>query len=349
MSHELSFTNGRADFFELSDGVLTAWHQEGISLPRNAPLEVALAAGNLLYPVAKEPVFRQLADGSFLTCASGAVTVRSDRNLELGLVGADYSVVQNAEAFALLQPLLDNGSLRLETGGVLRDGADAWVLAQINLGIFPEELRDKLLQQAIAKYVLVRTNHTGRANASVTETDVRVVCANTLGMVEDGSFKSQAAVQHRGDAAGRLDKAFTLVLGGMVRRAQDFLARYEALQSLQLDAPSWQRRVMDVVQRDPRERADFDAKSPQADATVARYEEKRVELHRLWSEGDGHQGDGSAWEAYNGVAQAVDHNKELFPVRASRVRQLIPGGRLYGIKDAVFGSLLELAEEGATS
>lgn len=348
MSHELSFTNGRADFFELNkDGIVTAWHAEGIALPLDTPFEQALAAGNLLYPVEKRPVYYRLSDGNFEIAKTGAITVRTDRNLELGVVGSDYTVIQNAEAFALVQPLAENGALRLETGGVLRDGADAWVLAQINLAIFPDELRDQLLAAQIAKYVLVRTNHTGRANASVTETDVRVVCANTLGMVEDGQFKTQASIVHRGDAKARLDSAFSLILGGIVQRTQDFVARYRALQALILDEPTWQRQVMDVVQRDPRQRADFDAKSPLADSTVERYLEKRGALLATWFQGRGHVGDHSAWEAYNGVAEVVDHNAEVFPCRASRVRQLVPGGRLYAIKDDVFESLLKLTPEGA--
>jgi len=343
MSHELSFTNGRADFFELGEQ-LTAWHGEGIALPRTTSFAEALAAGHLLYPVEKLPVYRRNNDGGYDECTTGAVTFRPDRNAELGVVGADYTVIQNEQAFGLVQPLVESGDLRLECGGVLRDGADAWVLAQVNPATFPSEVEAGLVSAGIAKYLLVRTNHTGRANASVTETDVRVVCANTLGMVEDGDFRTQASVQHRGDASQRLEDCFKLVLGGIVQRTQDFLARYAALRTVKLDESTWQRRVMDVVQRDPRQRADFDAASPMADSTVQRYTEKREALFGLWTLGKGHVGDGSAWEAYNGVAEAVDHDPEVFPCRSSRVRQLMPGGRLYDIKDRVFESLLDVAQ-----
>jgi phage/plasmid-like protein (TIGR03299 family) len=342
MTHQLSYTNGRADFFELGEKV-TAWHNEGVALSQGTPFADALAAGNLLYPVEKQIVYRRTEKGDIL-CETGAVTVRTDKDIELGVVGADYSVIQNADAFAVIEPLLQEGSLRLECGGVLRDGADAWVLAQISLGIFPAEIQEQLLASSIGKYLLVRTNHTGRANCSVTETDIRVVCANTLGLVESGNFKSQASVQHRGDATGRVKTSLELVVGGIVERTADFLARYNALKAITLDEARWQTQVADVVQRDPRSFADFDAKSPQADATVARYEAKRNRIHALWTEGDGHTGDGSAWEAYNGVAQAVDHDTDIFGVRSSRVRQLVPGGRLYGIKDNVFKSLLQGTE-----
>lgn len=354
MSHELSFTNGRADFFEIGTH-LTAWHKEGVALPAGTPFADALAAGNLLYPVEKQLVYRMrpgvdpLAIGGvfsefFVPCVTGAVTVRTDRNAELGVVGADYSVVQNVDAFRMLEPLIDSNAIRLETGGVLRDGADAWVLAQVNLASFPDEVRDVLKDQ-IAKFILVRTNHTGRSNASVTETDVRVVCANTLAMVEAGSYRTQAQVVHRGDATARLNVAFENVLAGIVERTIQTVQRYEALQTRKLSDAEWNRRVMDVVQVDPRTLVDWDATGSRADLTVARYEEKRSRLRALWFEGRGHVGDGSAWEAYNGVVEAVDHDAKLFPVRASRVQQLLPGARLHSIKDRVFESLHALATE----
>lgn len=339
MAHELSFTNGVADFFEI--GERSAWHREGVALPVGTSFTDALAAGNLLYPVEKQTAYRKLSDGSVVALESGAVTVRTDTDKELGMVGADYSVVQNEKAFSLIRPLLEDGSLRLETGGVLRNGADAWVLAQINLTAFPSEISEKLHKEAIAKYLMVRTNHTARANASVTETDVRVVCANTLGMVERGDYRASASVKHRGDASGRLDVAFKLVLGGIVQRTSDFLSRYDALHSRILTEKEWQTLVMDKVQGDPRTFADFDPKGSHSDSVVARYTEKRNALFNLWHNGKGHVGDNSAWEAYNGVVEAIDHNVgDLFPTRTSRARQLMPGGRLFSVKDEVYQSLL---------
>jgi hypothetical protein len=53
---------------------------------------------------------------------------------------------------------------------------------------------------------------------------------------------------------------------------------------------------------------------------VNRYERKANEITRLWTEGDGHIGDHSAWEALNGAVQALDHDRDLFPTRAGSYR-----------------------------
>jgi hypothetical protein len=52
---------------------------------------------------------------------------------------------------------------------------------------------------------------------------------------------------------------------------------------------------------------------------------RRVELRRLWTAGEGHVGDHSAWEPYNALVQAVDHSETLFPVRGERTRSLLDG------------------------
>lgn len=347
MAHELNFTNGVADFFELGTQV-TAWHREGRALPTGTGLQVALASANMLYEVEKQNVYRYSEKHSspdhpiYDRCVTGAVTVRKDTNVELGVVGSDYAVLQNIDAFGMLEPLLDRGAIRLETGGVLRAGADAWVLAQINNAMFPDEVRS-VLQGEIAKYILVRTNHTGRAAASVTETDVRVVCANTLAMVEAGGFKTNASIQHVGEVTKRMQLAFEQILSGIIVRTMETARKYEALRTLQISEPLWESLVMETVQRDPRLAIDFKADSIQAEAVVARYEAKRDALKHLWHHGRGHKGDSSAWEAYNGVAEAVDHRSDLFPVRSTRVQQLMPGGRLHDIKERVFNSLMEVA------
>ena len=56
--------------------------------------------------------------------------------------------------------------------------------------------------------------------------------------------------------------------------------------------------------------------------------------------GAGHVGDHSAWEAYNSVAESVDHDETLWRVRGSRAESLLDGG-LLEVKDRVLTSLVE--------
>jgi hypothetical protein len=61
---------------------------------------------------------------------------------------------------------------------------------------------------------------------------------------------------------------------------------------------------------------------------------RRLRIKQLWTKGTGHTGDHSMWEAYNAVAESVDHDANLWRVRGSRTASLMDG-RLAGIKNRV--------------
>ena len=83
--------------------------------------------------------------------------------------------------------------------------------------------------------------------------------------------------------------------------------------------------------------------TPRQQTSLEKVEAKRARLTQLWTEGDGHTGDHSAWEAFNAVAQSVDHDDEIWKVRTQRTQQLTDGS-LYSTKNAVFATLLKAAK-----
>lgn len=73
----------------------------------------------------------------------------------------------------------------VETGGVLRDGADAWLLVRWDIDRFDPDVRDVFGKDGgILPYALVAANHSGRRGVLLGHTSIRVCCANTLGMAE---------------------------------------------------------------------------------------------------------------------------------------------------------------------
>ena len=102
--------------------------------------------------------------------------------------------------------------------------------------------------------------------------------------------------------------------------------------------------VLDVVSPDPRESKKFNPEAKLADLVVERHE-KRVELvTRLWTEGAGHTGDHSAWEAYNGAVEAIDHDTDIFPIRGGSWRtQSLLDGKLASLKEGVLAGVTDLS------
>jgi hypothetical protein len=66
---------------------------------------------------------------------------------------------------------------------------------------------------------------------------------------------------------------------------------------------------------------------------------RRDRLVDLRSKGDGHTGDGSAWEAYNAVTQSLDHDVHLWRTRGE-------GGRVDAALHGALGTKKDLVLVG---
>ena len=75
---------------------------------------------------------------------------------------------------------------------------------------------------------------------------------------------------------------------------------------------------------------------------LGRHQELALQRRRvqLWTEGAGHRGDHSAWEALNGAVQSLDHDRELWRTRGLRTQALLSGS-LATRKQRVLVSLVE--------
>ncbi len=347
MAHELHYTDGVADFFEVG-ARRSAWHRAGCLLPAAPTLDQAIEVAHQGYEVETVQTFREIdtPDGPVYRPSRAYITRRTDTGAELGVVSANYVPVQNRDAFRAIEPLLDAGVLALETGGVLRDGADAWLLGRFDLARFGPVCREVFADEVVP-YGLVAVNHSGRRGILLALTPIRVVCANTLGAAEtrttqgvDGSI----TVAHTGEAHAKVIAAAAQLFAAIVERHEVIARHYQLLKQTVLSPADFKALVLDVVAPDPRTHAQWTPDARMAESVVVRYERKRDEVTRLWHEGTGHVGDGSSWEAYNGAVEALDHRADLFPTRRGVYRTAsLLDGTLRDLKHRVLDSLLTFA------
>lgn len=333
MPGELDYSAiGQANVFVVGQ---SAWHREGTLLAKAPRYETALEVAGLDYKVVKVPAYRAstVPRGGHIRSDNAFLTVRTDRDTELGAVGSQYEPLQNREAFEMIRPLVDTGVLELETGGVLREGADAWLLGRFDIARFGPLVREVFTDE-IVPYILVANNHSGRRSARIAETPIRVVCANTLDLADQsmarGSGRS-VTVRHTRGATTRMIEATEELLSAIIERYEELAQQYQLLKDTTLEPTQFDVLVLDPVSPDPRRDPDWRPVNPQAEAALERTLRRRTELRRLWTDGAGHNGDLSAWEAYNGLVQAVDHDASLFPVRVDRTESLLDG-RLRDVK-----------------
>jgi len=268
--------------------------------------------------------------GMEIPISSHRAVVRSTDQRVLGVVGADYVPVQNREAFAFFDPLIEQGHAALESAGSLKEGKRVWVLARI-LGSGSEVSEG----DRIEPYLLVSTAHDGSRAVTVDFTAVRVVCWNTLGRAERPSdaARSGVRIRHVGDPAGALAQVSTFVDAARRTFALS-LEDWRAMRSRGIDANGLERYVTRVLRaEESREGLErelglvedrllslFPEEATQRIALLERAGELRAQLEsrprafedvaRLFEEGPGVAMAGATvYGAYNAVTHWIDHER----------------------------------------
>ncbi|MQA89329.1 MAG: DUF932 domain-containing protein [Gemmatimonas sp.] len=275
MPAELAYTDGTADFLEVGTG-RSAWHREGHLIPHGRELTIA-AALELIhgdYEVVRQPTFYAPDEAGIEIRQSrrAFLTVRSDTGQELGAVGPGYTVLQNRDAFRALEPLVDEGVVRLETGGVLRSGADIWMLGRFDIERFGLVVREVFADEVVP-FALFSNNHSGRRTACVALTPIRVVCGNTLGFAErrgDSGTDRMIKISHTGEAATKMVEAAETLLGGLIERFEAVARQYRRLKATRLPEYLFTRLVLDEVAPDPRWRPNFNPEARTAELVLRR-------------------------------------------------------------------------------
>lgn len=127
-------------------------------------------------------------------------TVRTDNDTVLGVVGKDYQIVQNRDAFSFFDSIVGGDGMLYETAGALGNGERIFITAKL-----PDYIRvgnDDLIE----KYLFLTTSHDGSGSITAAFTPIRIVCANTL----NAALRDQTntvRIRHTSNAKQRLEQA----------------------------------------------------------------------------------------------------------------------------------------------
>lgn len=137
----------------------------------------ALAAAGLAWEARLAPLFIEdpAALGGLAPVETHAAVIRSDTNAQLGVVGTGYEPVQQAAAFAWVQPLLDTGEARLVSAGLLSGGRKVYLQAELTDSAVEVTRGDEL-----RAYVNFHNAHDGSLSVGAGYTRIRVICQNTM-------------------------------------------------------------------------------------------------------------------------------------------------------------------------
>jgi phage/plasmid-like protein (TIGR03299 family) len=344
-----------AELDRLADGTAavfsvnaTPWHREGTILADAPTFADALKLGGLDFQVGLYPVYAKMVvaegepgqDTIDLIAPNNNAVVRLDRNEVLSVVGSRYTPMQNADAFKVLEPLVDAGLATLETGGSLSNGRHVWMLSKFK--VEDDRVQEVYGKSGILPFACVTNAHDGSRALTVMETPIRIVCKNTLDAaldIADAKGSTSFSIRHTMTIGSKTVEAAKQLFAGIVERHVAIAAQFETLQRTFLTAEQFATVVLDVALPRPAE-AQF-TEPERFKRAIEKNERRRAAVTTLWTSGAGHVGDHSAWEALNGVVEAIDHDREVFP--ASHELASLLNGHLGQVKTAVTRSLAQFA------
>ena len=366
MAHELDFNEQTGEAAMISR-VETAWHRLGIVFdPTRGEMDLdsALRLAGLDWKVKKVNHFIQdEINGGFKPSDDSFSIVRQDRQEAVGTVGSFYTPLQNEDAFGVLRPVLESGVARIETAGSLRNGKQVWMLARFDVEAIlklaieaggDESLLGLLIEETLP-YGLFTNDHSGGARARIKETAVRVVCANTFAMSMSAKEEGTSVeITHGKNVAGAYKAAAQLMLNGVASRFTKLAEARSIMKTTVLrDYLGWgerpfQRLVLDQVAPVAHLEAKISRRddNPHTRTALEKANRVRQEVRDLWDAGKGHSGDGSAWEAFQGAVEWVDHGASSLKGkddRDERRAESLFGGHLSNVKSRIARNLFAYA------
>ena len=225
MAHNLNYneTTGKHSFFSVKE---KAWHALG-QIVQNYPSSAeAIRFAGLDYKVEKRKLFTYdnenqngIANTDIIIpeieVPNYFATVRTDTEQVLGVVGKDYEVVQNEDAFSFFDAIVGGSDgIQYETAGALGKGERIFITAK--LPNYIQVGNDDLIEQ----YLFLTTSHDGYGSITAAFTPVRIVCNNTL----NAAFKNcsnSVKIRHTSNAKERLEQAHKVM--GISNKLSEYL------------------------------------------------------------------------------------------------------------------------------
>jgi phage/plasmid-like protein (TIGR03299 family) len=213
MAHQLNFNQktGKSSFMSVKE---KAWHNLGQIIDRYPTSSEAIQHAGLDYIVEKRPLFTYDTDNHVwgnpdaipeIEVPNFFATVRADTEQVLGVVGNDYEVVQNRDAFSFFDAIVGGGDgILYETAGSLGNGERVFITAKL-----PDYIRVGR-KDWIEQYLFLATSHDGLGSITAAFTPIRIVCNNTLNAALQ-NHSGAIQIRHTASANERLKQAHTLM------------------------------------------------------------------------------------------------------------------------------------------
>jgi phage/plasmid-like protein (TIGR03299 family) len=285
MSHEIT---SKDNLFYVGE---KPWHGIGKRVDHVLTASEAIIAANLGWAVTGVPIY----DNNGTELKDYQAIKREDTGDVFQVCKKSYTPVQNTECFRMFDEVVGTGLAKYEIAGSLQGGKKVWMLAKLPYD-FSVNGSDE-----VNSYITLINGHDGSLALQMYETPVRVVCSNTL----------RASINNRSNVVS----ARHTISGkaNFVNRASVILAKTKKyFEEFKLAAITMAKKEMIDSDINAFLKQLFEVEGKTREEVSTRVYNQMREVKHLINYGTGNTQAGirgTAWAAYNGVTEYVDHKK----------------------------------------
>lgn len=257
------------------------WARTGVDITSAKSIEDALKLSGLDYQVEKQPIY--LGSGS--TIADKHATVKSGTDEVFGVVGNNYTICQNYDAFDFVNYIEED--LQFVKAGQTRTGL-VYVIARL-----PEQF---VLGDKMAPYVIFQNGHNGNIPVRAAIAPLRIVCQNQFNMTFKNSDNT-VKIRHASTLDTRMQNARE-VLKTTASYMDTFRQVADELATTSIKGMEY--KIIDTF---------FELPESENVAAVERVERKRHALERAYKHEDNANFHGTAWGMLNAYTDFITHQE----------------------------------------
>jgi phage/plasmid-like protein (TIGR03299 family) len=296
MAHELeTLANGQTAF---ASARLSAWHQLGTitesCMSADEIMTKAFLGGWKVRKIALQGVETTERGVDLIECPDKWMTVRTNIVTQeteyLGVVGEEYTTVQNEQVAEVLDKLVDESGAHFETAGSMRGGRSVFVTMKL-----PDTMKVAGVDD-IDLYLAATTSHDGTAALRVDATPVRIVCANTQ-RAAFAQTRGHYVFRHTSRVGEQIAQARE-AMGLMWRYLETFQAQAERMINEALTMGEFEKVIAQL----------WPLADDASEQTKRNHRQRASTLRYLIRDADTQAAiKGTRWAGYQAVTEFVDH------------------------------------------
>lgn len=306
MAHELeTLANGRTAF---ASARLSGWHRLGTvtdsCMTAQEVMAKAWLGGWEVRKIAIQGIEITDKGVTKVDCPDKYMTVRTNpvtgATEYLGVVGEDYSVVQNEQVAETLNLLVDESGAHFETAGSMRKGRNVFVTMKL-----PTAMEIAGVDR-LDLYLAATTSHDGTASLRLDATPVRIECANTQRLAYERS-RGSYTFRHTSNVTSKIAEA-RQALGLMWKAFDEFETEAEKMINEALTMGEFEKIVAQL----------WPVADDASDAAKNNAKQRGSTLRYLIRDADTQKAiKGTRWAGYQAITEYLDH---FAPAKTDTIR-----------------------------